>query len=99
MYSVNTPENSSNDTGLPREPAVPMGLGGAGSREPWHVSPSPSGESSEPASASLTAHSQANAPPLPGFPREPPGQAQLPPGFTRVQPTVCFAFIGEDTGH
>ena len=38
---------------------VPKGLEGAGSRVPCHVSPGPSGESSEPASASLTAHNQA----------------------------------------
>ncbi|TKC33760.1 hypothetical protein EI555_012116 [Monodon monoceros] len=39
MYFVSTMENPSNGTGSPREPAR-----GASSREPWPVSPSPSGE-------------------------------------------------------
>ena len=42
---------------------------------PGIFSPSPSGESLEPASASLTAHGQTDVPPIPFPPREPLGQA------------------------
>ena len=78
---------------------VPKGLGGAGSREPWHFSPSPSGESLEPASASLTAHGQTDVPPIPFPPREPLGQAWLPQGSQESSCHSAFAFTGEDTSH
>lgn len=44
----------------PESLLAPKGLGRTGSREPEHVSPSPLGKSSKPASASLSVHSQAS---------------------------------------
>lgn len=68
---------------------VPRGLGGAGSRESWRFSPSLSGESLEPASASPSRCAQGAS----------SGPGLTSPGFPRVQFSSCFAFAGEDTRH
>lgn len=55
---------------------VPRDLGGMGSREPWHFSPSRSGESLEPASASPSLSSQSLRA-RPDYPKVPKGLAVI----------------------
>lgn len=95
---VSIVESTFKGTGWPGEPAGPQGSWKNWLQRALACFTKSFGQSSR-TSASLTAHSQTSAPPLPAQAREPPGQARLPRGLPRARLSLCSALIGENTGN